>query len=130
MTAPQSTPIVPVGSLFPRITWMRDVAEDPRLSPEVRDLAIVMGYSADRFGRCNLTVRQIQGRLVTRAKDGGYIPERTIKSWRTKLKKLGVMVDPPGANGQGFGGPGKGRGGVWQLLENGQGSCPLYHHSY
>jgi hypothetical protein len=79
MTVIHPTPIVSVGSLFPRITWMRDVAEDPRVRPEVRDLAIVMAYGADQYGVCDLTWPQIQRRLVTRAKDGGYVPERTLK---------------------------------------------------
>lgn len=114
------TPIVPAGDVFQRITWLRAVEQDPRITAGVLDLAKVMGIGADRYGRCNLTIRQIQERLVLRQPDGGYIPERTIKSWRTKLKKLGVVNDVAPAVAAGFAGPGKGRGGVWQLVLNGQ----------
>lgn len=119
-TQPTSTPIVPTGDVFPRITWIRAIEQDPRITAGVLDLAKVMGIGADRYGRCNLTISQIQQRLVLRQSDGGYVPARTIKAWRTKLKKLGVVNDIAPAVGAGFAGPGKGRGGVWQLVLNGQ----------
>jgi hypothetical protein len=106
--------------IFARITWIRDLEQDPRIIGGPLDLAKVMGAGADKYGRCDLTIKQIQSRLVLRQEDGGYIPERTIKSWRTKLKNLGVMVPEKGGVGPGFAGPGAGRGGVWQLLINGQ----------
>ena len=122
------------GAPFQRIAWIRAVEQDPRLTGGPLDLAKVMGVGADSPGRCNLTLGQIQKRMVLRTEDGAYIPERTIKSWRTKLKTLGLMEDVKPGAGAGFAGPGRGRGGEWQLLvngqveddENAQRHCPLY----
>jgi hypothetical protein len=105
---------------FQRIAWIRAAEKDPRITGGPLDLAKVMGVAADKYGRCDLTIRQIQERLVLRTVDGEYIPERTIKSWRTKLKALGLMDNVKPGAGAGFAGPGRGRGGEWQLLLNGQ----------
>jgi hypothetical protein len=103
-----------------RSSWIRDWSRDPRISRrrEYVDLIRVMGVEADRRGICDLTISQLQECLVTRQSDGSHIPERTIRSWRTELKKIGAMKNV----GPGLRGPkdkrGRGRGGEWELLEH------------
>ena len=108
------------GPPFPRIAWIRAAEQDRRLTGGPLDLAKVMGVAADSRGRCDLTIRQIQERMVLRRQDGSFFPERTIKDWRTRLKGLGKMTNVRPSASTGFAGPGKGHGGVWQLLMESQ----------
>lgn len=100
-------------------SWIRDWTRDPRIARRLEyvDLVRVMGIEA-RQGVCDLTLGQVQERLVTRVTDGAYVPARTIKSWRTELKRLGAIENVgPGLRGS-KDGRGRGRGGEWRLLEH------------